>query len=177
MREIWGTQRGVSDVGMEVMGGDGIERGRSLLGTTTICMKFRQCGQGSARSEEAKVFTAVKLERSQEGSFQALTAESPQTPSGAADSKQSRFRSCTSLSVHPSIPPSHPPRAALEPAEPRVRHQEETIKQSRAAQSDTCQSCAEEALTTYLCTCVNSLKPPVSFLNVFFSFSLLVGAL
>lgn len=54
---------------LEVMGGYGIERGRSLLDMTEICPKFQQCGQGSARSEKAKVCTAVKIEHARAGRF------------------------------------------------------------------------------------------------------------
>lgn len=43
MGEIWVTQRGVSDEGMEVMGAKG---GRSLLDMTKVCVRFPQCGQG-----------------------------------------------------------------------------------------------------------------------------------
>lgn len=38
------------------------QRGRSLLDTTKICIKFPQCGQGSVRSEDANVCTPVELQ-------------------------------------------------------------------------------------------------------------------
>lgn len=66
---------------------------------------------GISRIREGKSFHSREATTCSCGkvSFQALTAASPQTGSGAADGKQSRFRSCWSPSVRPSIPASlHP---------------------------------------------------------------------
>lgn len=100
-----------------------------------------------------------------EGSFPTLTAKGRQPRSGAAESKQSRSCPCLAHPSNPSIPSSLPPSAALESAEvsraePKLSHQEETIKQTETEWSDTCQSCTEEAFTTYLCSCENRMKKP-----------------
>lgn len=64
-----GTQRGLSDAGMKVARGHGIERGRSLRVMTEIGLTLRQRGQRSARSEEAEVLAGGKTERAHAGSF------------------------------------------------------------------------------------------------------------
>lgn len=110
MREIWVTQRGVSDAGMEVMGGYEIERGRSLPEMTKICIRFQQGGQGSARSEQAKVFTAVKMEHARAGRF--ISGSDSREPRLRAEpwtvnkADSALVQACPSIpaSLHPTLP-------------------------------------------------------------------------
>lgn len=110
--------------------------------------------------------------------FRVWQPRARQPGSGAAESKQSRF--CPRLpAAHPFIPasphpliPSRPRQLWNQPrwAKPKLSHQERTIKQTETEWSDTCQSCMEEAFTTYLCYCENRIKTHECFLEVCLSF-------
>lgn len=129
---------------------------------------------GMSKIREHEAFTPIDAGKP-DASFPSLTAKGRQPGSGAVESKQSRFCPCLPA-AHPFIPASpHPSRPQqlwnqLRWAKPKLSHQERTIKQTETEWSDTCQSCMEEAFTTYLCYCENRIKTHECFLEVCLSF-------
>lgn len=119
---------------------------------------------GMSKIREHEAFTPIDAGKP-DASFPSLTAKGRQPGSGAVESKQSRFCSCLPA-AHPFIPASpHPSRPQqlwnqLRWAKPKLSHQERTIKQTETEWSDTCQSCMEEAFTTYLCYCEKQDENP-----------------